>query len=178
MLINELFYLDEIHKLSVRCSKYSINQRSDAVGQTRKLEGIVMFDSEGVVKPNRSIVMVDLYSLNSDSSRRDRFLRVNTLNTNEFPISEVSITKVHGLHWPLPTSGHVGFDIVSDVKIHGVTREITWMAEFHITNGIISGIAKTSFTFGSFMDIPRVFIVLSVEDRIRLELDFKKSVIN
>lgn len=152
---------------------------SDAIGATEKIEGIVVFDSDGVIKPGRSIIMVDLSSLDSDSSRRDRFLRANTLKTDEFPIAEVAVTKVYGLVWPLPTSGHVGFEIVTDVTIHGVTKEITWKVESEITNGNISGIAKTSFTFGTFrLDIPRVLIVLSVEDRIRLELDFNASILN
>jgi hypothetical protein len=44
-------------------------------------------------------------------------------------------------------------------------------AEFE--GGRVTGVAKTSFTFDTFgMEAPRVFIVITIEDEIRLELEF------
>ena len=51
--------------------------------------------------------------------------------------------------------------------------EIEWDVEIHFINNVIEGQARTSFPFSKFkMEIPSLFFILSVEDKIRLELDF------
>ena len=63
--------------------------------------------------------------------------------------------------------------------LHGVTKEITWeiLATYNNEEGIVEGKAQTSFTFSTFdLMKPVLPFLLSVEDEIRLEIDFKARI--
>lgn len=146
---------------------------SDAVGTTNAVSGQVVVNSDGTVVREQSKIVVDLRTLQSDESRRDNFIRNNTLQTNQFPTAEFVPTAVQGLASPLPTSGEGKFQLGGDLTIHGVTRPVTWDVTARLNGQDLTGTATTSFKFEDFgMSVPRAFVVLSVDDNIRLELDF------
>ncbi len=154
-----------------------LNSPIDAIGVTEKVEGAIVFGADGAVDSARSRIIVDMASLRSDSDRRDGYVRNNTLETGKYPTAELVVKRLTGLPWPLPSSGEASFDIIGDMTIHGVTKELTWRATAQFGEGSVSGQAETNFTFDTFdMDIPRVFVVVSVEDNIRLEIDFEAAV--
>jgi len=83
-------------------------------------------------------------------------------------------TELHGLPSPLPSSGEATFRIVGELTIRGVTRPTTWDVTARFAEGEVAGLAKTQFTFDDFeLRKPRVASVLSVEDEIRLEYEFR-----
>jgi polyisoprenoid-binding protein YceI len=155
-----------------------MNSPIDAIGETDQVEGAIVFSADGSVDSAKSKITVDMASLKSDSDRRDGYVRSNTLETNKYPTAELVVTSTPGLPWPLPSSGEVSFQIVGDMTIHGVTSELTWEATAQAgEGGSVTGTAKTNFTFDTFdMDIPSVFVVVSVQDNIRLEIDFSGTV--
>jgi len=151
---------------------------SDAVGATSAIEGALVLTPDGgslSVVSDQSSFVVDLTTLRSDSSMRDNFIRRNTLETDRFPTAEFIPTEAVGLPSLLPTSGEVNFQLVGQLTVHGVTREATWDVTAQIVDDkTLAGTASTSFTFGEHgMTIPRVARVLSIEDHIQLEYDFR-----
>jgi hypothetical protein len=57
--------------------------------------------------------------------------------------------------------------------VRDVTRRITWDATASFAGPDVSVRARTAFRFEDFgLRVPRVSVVLSVEDTIRLETDF------
>ena len=174
----------EISILPGSIARYLVNEQlarkklpNDAIGSTNQVFGKIILTSEGTIKPGQSNIIVDLASLRSDSSRRDEYIQKRTLETSIYPTTELLINKISNLPWPLPNSGMHSFAIIGDMTIHGITHRITWdvTAEFDLNS--ISGQATTNFTFETFgMDIPRVFVVLSVTNNIRLEIDFKAKI--
>ena len=59
------------------------------------------------------------------------------------------------------------------MTVHGVTSPATWEVTAQFTPQGASGRARTSFDFAKFgIRKPSLFFLLSVEDLIRLELDF------
>lgn len=146
---------------------------SDAVGTTNAVSGQVVVNPDGTVVREQSKIVVDLRALQSDESRRDNFIRNNTLQTNQFPTAEFVPTAVQGLASPLPASGEGKFQLIGDLTIHGVTRPVTWDVTARLDGQDLTGTATTSFKFEDFgMSVPHAFVVLSVDDNIRLELDF------
>jgi hypothetical protein len=58
--------------------------------------------------------------------------------------------------------------------VHGVTHTTTWQVTAHADGTDIVGTAVTAFTFKDFELVqPRVPVVLSVADTIKLEYDFR-----
>ena len=147
---------------------------NDAVGATNNVAGSIVVDQNGAVVPEQSRITVDMASLESDSARRDNYVRQNTLETQEYPTAEFVVREAPGLPNPLPTSGEAQFQVVGDLTIHGVTRPTTWNAtaqfdEQGATVNATTRVAPTDFE----MPPPRVGPVLSIEDEAGLELDLR-----
>jgi polyisoprenoid-binding protein YceI len=160
----------------VREQLASLDFPNDAIGVTKQVEGAIVFRADGTVDAERSKLRVDLRTLTSDESRRDNFVRQNTLQTSQFPFAELVVQRVEGLSWPLPTAGSAEFQVHGDMTIHGVTKPLTWQVNATFSSTNVSGQATTDFPFGQFdMDVPRVFVVLSVEDNIQLRIEFEMS---
>ena len=164
-------------------ARYRVNETlartgvQDAVGETADVSGAIHFDANGVVFSDQSSISVDLRTLASDSGRRDNYVRTNTFETNKYPTADFTPMETEGLPWPLPSSGEVTFTMKGDMTLHGVTSPLSWDVTAQFGDGRATGLATTSFTFDTFdLDIPRLAFILSVEDNIRVELDFTASV--
>jgi polyisoprenoid-binding protein YceI len=143
----------------------------DAVGTTGLVTGQLTLRPDGTVAPEASRVTVDLRDLKSDDPRRDGFIKDNTLDVSRFPVAEFVPIRVVGGPSPLPVSGEHAFQLVGQMTTHGVTREQTWMVRARRDVARLTGTATTSVRFGDYgMSIPRVPMVLSIVDEIRLEV--------
>ena len=146
---------------------------NDAVGVTQDVEGKLVLGPDGTVSAGDSLIRVDLSTLQSDEDRRDNYVRNRTLGTGQYPHTDFVPTAISGLEWPLPSTGEASFSITGDMTIRDVTKEVTWETTAQFGEDSITGKATTNFTFGEFdLAVPSVAVVLSVEDNIRLEIDF------
>ncbi len=149
-----------------------LNFPSDAVGATRNVTGTIVAHPDGTIVADHSLVRVDLRTLKSDESQRDRFIGGAVLQTQRYPYADFQPTEAHGLTLPVPKSGPLKFQLVGNLTIHGVTRPTTWDVSGNVNGDEATGQATTSFKFEDFqMSPPTVSVVLSVEDNIRLEID-------
>jgi polyisoprenoid-binding protein YceI len=146
---------------------------NDAVGVTRQLEGQVVLDPQGAVISEESEFRIQLSSLTSDNERRDGYVRRRTLEVESYPEAILVPREFVGLDPPLPESGPVTFELVADLTLHGKTASTLWKLTAEFGADTITGIATTAFTFDIFgIPVPQVARVLSVDDNIRLELEF------
>lgn len=147
---------------------------SDAVGATKAISGQIVVNPDGTILSEESKIVVDLTTLRSDESRRDNYIKNNTLQTSRFPTAEFVPREIRGLPSPLPASGEGTFQLIGDLTLHGVTRPVTWEVTARLDGQTLTGSATTSFTFADFnLTVPQVFVVLSVDETIRLEVDFQ-----
>lgn len=146
---------------------------SDAIGKTGEVTGTLTIGQDGTIAQGDSKFEIDLRTLKSDEGRRDRFIQGNTLQTGQFPLAIFVPGSATGLPSPLPSSGDVTFQLTGELTVHGVAHTVTWDVKGHIQGQDLTGTATTQVKFGDFgMNPPRVGPVLSVEDKIILELDF------
>lgn len=146
---------------------------NDAVGKTGAVTGAVELDSAGRVVAADSRITATVSGLASDRSRRDGYVRGRILETDSFPTVTLQPTAIQGLPWPLPATGSASFTLAGNLTVKGVTRPSSWTVMAAFRRDTVSGQASTAFTFADFgLDRPRVPIVLSVGDTIRLEYDF------
>ena len=150
-----------------------------ATGETGEVSGRIVFDADGAIVADESSIAMQAATLATDSDRRDRYVRERTLQTAQYPEIVFRPASVDGLPAPLTDAqGAIDFTISGDLTIRDQTRPITWdaSAEFTAGGAEVTGLASTEFTFEDFaMDKPSVAIVLSVEDTIRLEIEFVGS---
>jgi polyisoprenoid-binding protein YceI len=156
----------------VREQLVGVNFPNDAVGTTRAIVGAITFDAQGRVVSAQSRFTVDLRTLTSDEPRRDNYIRRNTLGTDQHPLAVFMPTEVRGLPWPLPQTGTATFELTGDFTVRETTRRTTWHATAAFKEAEVDVRASTALRFADLgLEIPRVRVVLSVEDNIRLELD-------
>lgn len=149
---------------------------SDAVGTTNGVSGTIVLNSDGSVDPAQSQIKVDLSKLASDESRRDNFIRGNTLQTSQFPMATFTPRSVQGLPTPLPSSGEATFQMSGDLTVHGVTKPVTWQVAAQFGSDNVSGSATTDVNISDFgMTPPKAGPVLSIQDGVTLELAFTAS---
>ena len=147
---------------------------NDAVGRTNYVSGTAVFDEEGRIVPELSEVRVAVATLRSDRPQRDNYVRYTTLEASRYPDTVLVPVEVRGLPWPLPQEGSAPVTIVGDLTIRDVTRRVEWTGTATFEPGAMRIEATTQFTFADFsLQQPRVPLVLSVEDVIRLEADVR-----
>jgi polyisoprenoid-binding protein YceI len=157
----------------VREQLVGLDLPNDAVGATSEVTGGISFDAKGAIVPAASKFVVNVGSLKSDKDRRDGYVRGRVLEAAQYPTVELAPTVLKGLTSPLPTTGSKTFQMVGNLTVHGVTKPTTWQVEAKFDGGKVTGSATTAFPFSEFgLTQPKVPVVLSVADTIKLEYSF------
>jgi polyisoprenoid-binding protein YceI len=157
----------------VREQLVNLDLPNDAVGITHDISGMLMVNPNGSIIADSSKITVNVAALKSDKDRRDNYIKTRTMETAKYPTVTIVPKSFAGLT-AKPGAAPVDFDMVGDLTVHGVTRPTTWKVQARSEGGDIVGTATTSFTFKDFSLVqPKVSVLLSVEDTIKLEYDFR-----
>lgn len=150
---------------------------NDAIGVTKAISGQIALAADGSVVPEESKLTINVTGLKSDQSRRDGFVQRRLLLTDSFPNVVFEPTSITGGPKTIPPSGTGTFTISGNLTVRGVTKATTWTVNARYLPTAVTGTAATKFTFADFgITQPRVPIVLSVSDTIKLEYDFNLAV--
>jgi polyisoprenoid-binding protein YceI len=150
---------------------------NDAVGATRAVSGQIALDADGAIVAEESKITIDVSGLKSDQDRRDNYVRRRILVTDSNPTVVFQPTAIKGGPKTIPTSGTGTFTLVGNMTVKGITKPTTWTVNARYLPTSVTGTAATAFTFNDFsIAQPRVPVLLSVADTIRLEGDFNFAV--
>jgi polyisoprenoid-binding protein YceI len=150
---------------------------NDAVGSTDAISGAIVLNPDCSFGAT-SKIDVDLTTLSTDQAMRDGYVRRNTLEVEKFPTLTIVPTRANGLKMPLPSGmgAQAGFQLVTNMTLHGVTKEIVWTTIATFGNDTVSGSAKTTIDFATFnLTKPSLARLVSVDDKIHLEIEFRAS---
>jgi polyisoprenoid-binding protein YceI len=159
----------------VREQLAGINFPNDAVGSTDAITGVIVINPDGTITPESKLT-VDLRTLTRDQSLRDNYIQTRTLETEKFPHLVFAPKRAVGLAAPLPSGNQAqaGFQLVGDMTLHGVTREVTWNVVATFGNTSVGGSATTTVEFAAFdLTKPSLARLVSVDDKIQLEIEFR-----
>ena len=163
----------------VREQLVGVNLPSDAVLVATGATGTFLLKDDGTFSSDSKITF-DLTTLASDQRDRDNFVKMDTLQTRQFPKAEFVPTKTSGLTLPMPASGEFTFKLTGQITIHGKTKEVTFDVVAKRSGGDLTATATAAPTwkFGDFgMTAPSVpFRVVSVVDEIRVVVDLVATV--
>lgn len=158
----------------VREQLMGANLPNDAIGATKGITGTIVAYPDGRIVKDSSKITIQVDSLKSDKDRRDGFLRRRTLETEKYPTVELIPTEIRGFNGKMPASGPVSFQLLGDLVIKGVAHPTVWNVTARAEGQDVAGTATTAFTFKDVsLDQPKVPVVLSVADTIKLEYDFR-----
>jgi len=143
---------------------------SDAVLTTKAIQGQIFLGPD--TKPVEGAkIMVDLRTLKSDSTQRDNFIKMDTLQADKFPLAEYVITGVDGWTGPLKEGQKSTFKLLGNMTIHGVTKPVTFDTTATMQGGNVSGTATTTFKFQDFGMPPPNLSVAKANDDIKLAMN-------
>ena len=146
---------------------------NDAVGATAALTGGLVIDAAGKVDTAGSKWTVDLTTLKSDRSMRDRYVQGRTLETERYPTAMLVVTEIKGLPAVLPDSATLALTLLGNFTVHGVTKPTSWDVTATIAGDHVSGTATTHLKFAEYdMALPSVPVLANLVDDIKIEYDF------
>jgi len=146
------------------------------VGRTRDIRGELAVDLSDPSTARLDIIQVDLSTLATDNSFRNRSIHSVILETgrDEYRFASFVTTAIEGLPDKVVIGEEYTLRLTGDLSIHGVTRPFTF--EVHATadpDGRLVGHASLSFLYPEFgIRIPYLPPqVASVEEQVTLEVD-------
>ena len=152
-----------------------VDFESDAVGNTASITGSLIILPDGAIGSGSNIT-VDLTTLKSDQAFRDLLLGMVILETKSFPTLDFVPKQINGLDGPLPSLDvpqPIGFTMVGDVTLKGITKETTWNVVGVLNGTTVSGRATTTVLFSDFsLTKPEIPFLASIADEIELEIEF------
>jgi len=105
----------------VREQLVGVNLPSDAVLVATGATGTFVLKDDGTFSADSKLTF-DLTTLASDQRDRDNFVKMDTLQTRQFPMADFVPTKTSGLTLPMPASGEFTFKLTGQITIHGKTK--------------------------------------------------------
>ncbi|MEX2356077.1 MAG: YceI family protein [Thermaerobacterales bacterium] len=159
---------EALYRVQEQLAGVAVSQ--DAVGVTHDIEGFLVFAEGGELAAGAAQFRVGLEALQSDQSRRDNYLRNNTLQTGQYPDAWFHPTAIEGLPHPIPSEGTVSVTMNGDLTLRDTTRPVEWRGNISFGDDRMVLQAELVVLFEEFnITKPRVAVVVSVEDEIRLE---------
>jgi polyisoprenoid-binding protein YceI len=144
------------------------------VGETDQVAGQLAVDPAAPAGAQVGTIQVNARTLATDSEQRDRALKNQVLQTNQHEYITFAPTAVAGLPDQLGSGETATFQIVGELTIRGVTRPVTFEASVTpLSDSRLAGQASTTIRYADWgVSVPPVPFVASVDDEIRIELDF------
>ena len=143
---------------------------NEVVGTTNAILGSILFD-ENNVPVACSNFAVDMRTMETDESKRDNYLRENTLESDTFPYATFVVSSVTGLEDGLSEGETATVGLTGDFTLHGVTKTVTWDGEVTLEGETITGTASHTFLIADYdMEKPIIGPVVSIADEVTLEV--------
>ncbi|MDI9637717.1 YceI family protein [Kamptonema cortianum] len=159
-----------------------LGEPKTVVGTTNEVAGEMLVDLDNPVNSVLGVIRINVRTLETDNEFRTRALRGQILQADrpEYEFATFTPTELVGL----PESTTVGqaftFQIVGNLNVHGVSREVTFDATVTPTSeSQIEGTASAVVQYRDFgMSIPEAPGVADISDAVRLEIDFVAKTAN
>jgi len=155
----------------VREQLVGVSAPSDAVLIATGATGSFTLNVDGTFTSD-SKISFDLTTLTSNERDRDRFIKMDTLRTSQFPKAELVPTKISGT---VPASGDFTLTLSGKMTIHGTTKDVSFdvLGKRDGANLAATATANPTWRFADFgMTAPSVpFRVVSVVDEIKVVVD-------
>ncbi len=149
------------------------NRFNVAVGVTRVVRGEIVIDRTNPRASRVGPIAVDISQFQSDSPRRDYFIRQRWLESARFPIAEFTPTQIDGLPAQYVEGRDLSIQITGNLRIRDVVKPTTFATTLTLAGQQLSGTATTKILMTDFgFDPPAILGVLRAQNEVDLEFHF------
>jgi polyisoprenoid-binding protein YceI len=166
--VDEEFFADALSKYGIQAGL------SDTIGSTQEIEGELQLNLDDLSAPlGTNRFTVNLATLTSDQSLRDRWIRQNGPRFNQFPNAEFTATAIEDAPETYSEGDEVQFKLVGDLTIREITQPVTFDVTANLEGDIITGIATAQLLMTDFgIDPPNFANTLSVGNEFAVQVEF------
>lgn len=149
------------------------NRLNTAVGKTNQVQGSLVLNFTNPAASQLGTFTVDISTLRSDSSRRDRAIRERWLESARYPLATFVAREIRNFP-PDPKEGEpISFQIVGDLTLKQTTREQVWDVTATLNGDILTGTATTFLLLADYnIPVPELLGILRVTDGLKATLEF------
>ncbi|MCY3784031.1 MAG: YceI family protein [Chloroflexi bacterium] len=146
------------------------------VGTTNQVAGDFIIDFADLAASQLGTVRINVRTLRTDEERRDRAIRSRILESasDQYEFTTFEPVRLEGLPGSLELGQTVPFQIVGNLAIRDITREVVFDAELTVVSADrVEGTAVTTILRGDYsLTIPNVPFVASVDEDVLLGISF------
>lgn len=146
------------------------------VGTTNQVAGDFIIDFADLAASQLGTVRINVRTLRTDEERRDRAIRSRILESasDQYEFTTFEPVRLEGLPGSLELGQTVPFQIVGNLAIRNITREVVFDAELTVVSADrVEGTAVTTILRGDYsLTIPNVPFVASVDEDVLLGISF------
>lgn len=146
-----------------------------AVGRTSDIQGSLVYDGRAITNV---LSVTNLTTLKSDQSLRDDTLKMQALQSCQFPTATFALTTPIALDASAVSSGPISRTIQGNLTLHGVTRPVSLDVKGQIQGGAVVIVGSTRINFADYsIPQPRSVYVVSMDDQgiMEFQLIFTKA---
>lgn len=150
------------------------NAPKTVIGTTNQVAGELSVDPANPSNSQIGVIQVNARTLTTDSDFRNRAIKNQILNTDQYEFITFTPTALEGLPLGVSTDQSYTFQIVGDLTIRDVTQQVTFdVTATPVSDSRLEGLAQTTIRYADYgITIPRVPQVASVDEDVRLEIEF------
>jgi polyisoprenoid-binding protein YceI len=144
------------------------------IGTTDQVAGQIALDPNDADAARVGTIVINARTFATDNARRDQAIQNWVLDTGVHEYVAFTPTRVVGLPEVMTPGAPASFQIVGDLTIRDVTRQVTFDATVTpASSDRLEGSAVATVRYADWgISIPQVPMVASVSDRLQLSLDF------
>ncbi|HEX5369557.1 MAG TPA: YceI family protein [Dehalococcoidia bacterium] len=143
---------------------------SNAVGTTAAINGGIYLTDKGLYKDLPSKFTIDLGTLKTDESMRDRFIKQNTLQTSKYPDAVFTIESVDGFPAGYTQNEQIQLTLNGTLSVHGVDKPVTWTVLARQAGDTLTATADTDINFTDFGMSPPNVQIAKAKNAIHLQV--------
>ncbi|MDE2991427.1 MAG: YceI family protein [Chloroflexota bacterium] len=146
------------------------------VGTTNQVAGDFIIDFADLAASQLGTMRINVRTLRTDEERRDRAIRSRILESasDQYEFTTFEPVRLNGLPGSIELGQIVVFQIVGNLAIRDITREVTFLAELTVVSpDRVEGTAVTTILREDYsLTIPNVPFVASVDEDVLLAITF------
>lgn len=123
---------------------------NEAIGTTHAVTGSFKIRSSTSPLVAGMNITVDLRTLQTDSSRRDNYVRQNALQTDTYPYATFVSVSTQGLPASYTDGQTVHFQLIGNLTMHGKTNKETFAVTGKVMGNTITGTATSTIYMTDF----------------------------
>jgi polyisoprenoid-binding protein YceI len=167
-VVGEEFFADALSKYGIQAGL------TDTIGNTQEIEGELQLNLDDLSAPlGANRFAVNLATLTSDQPLRDRWIRQNGPQFNEFSVAEFTATAIEDAPASYQEGDEVQFKLVGDLTIREITQPATFDVTAKLEGDTITGVATAQLLMTDFgIDPPNFANTLSVQNEFAVQVEF------